>query len=586
MKKFILGFFISTCMTVLIPYAAKAEGIISYQILDLDKKLVVKTINAKQTEWKLNRADLPKNMAITIAATPDITMVRTQLLDSSKSKKREDGTNYQFDDKKVPFSLGTEKGGDFVPLVLKKDEYSLRVYAYDGAKQIETKSINISFTDAPPPPPQASLGPLRIYPNAASFPGSDATGGRGGAICKVTTLADSGPGTLRSCVTRPEPTNVVFEVGGTIKLKSPLVLGSDLTIFGQTAPSPGITLYGNTLRAGGHNALIQHIRIRLGDKSGQRDAVEMTYYSDKKNGVYTCNKPAIENIVFDHVSISWAIDGSFDMQPLGCSGKIANIALTNSFVSEHLNNSVHGEGAHSFASLVAHYSRNITFMNNMFAHNRARNPRIDSNVTANVINNFIYDAGWHGVEIRNASRMGEIPTTVNIVNNLISMPASVVKIPPLVQVQSRPGFVNKSVYLKGNMGLGTAGKLLSITRANNVPKDEANLTEADIVATSPVLSLPSGIMPAGLDLRDKILSQSGARPFDRDMIDARLLGEIVSLGGSIIDRPRSDEVAYLEKTALDMNASKKAFPDIEKPSADDNGNGWTNLEEYIYKNYK
>src|SRR6478609_1894630 len=65
-------------------------------------------------------------------------------------------------------------------------------------------------------------------------------GGSGGRLIKVTTLAESGPGSLREAVEAEGPRTVVFEVGGVIDMQGrPLNIRHPfLTIAGQTAPHP------------------------------------------------------------------------------------------------------------------------------------------------------------------------------------------------------------------------------------------------------------------------------------------------------------------------------------------------------------
>ncbi|HEX7617827.1 MAG TPA: hypothetical protein VF480_03810, partial [Verrucomicrobiae bacterium] len=100
------------------------------------------------------------------------------------------------------------------------------------------------------------------FPSAEGA-GADAIGGRFGGVYHVTSLADSGPGSLRDAVSAANRT-VVFDVSGTINLQTPLVItNSFLTIAGQTAPGDGITVAGNmTTVQSAHDVVIRYVRFR------------------------------------------------------------------------------------------------------------------------------------------------------------------------------------------------------------------------------------------------------------------------------------------------------------------------------------
>src|SRR5262249_45687888 len=103
---------------------------------------------------------------------------------------------------------------------------------------------------------------------AQPLPAGTATHGgavAGSKVIHVTSLADSGPGSLRSAVQTEGPRVIVFDVAGIIQLESDLKLSvPNLTIAGQTAPRPGITLTNGSLRVRTHDVILQHIAVRPG----------------------------------------------------------------------------------------------------------------------------------------------------------------------------------------------------------------------------------------------------------------------------------------------------------------------------------
>ena len=212
--------------------------------------------------------------------------------------------------------------------------------------------------------PAAASGPAPAF-RGAEGPGATALGGRGGQVLRVTTLADSGPGSLRAAVETPGPRVIIFDIGGTIRLRSALtVRHGRITLAGQTAPGDGITLRDQPLVVAADDVVIRYIRSRLGDESGvEADAVSI------ERG---------RRIILDHISASWSIDetlsaGSRYSPP---ERGLYDVTVQWSLIAESLNASGHAKGDHGYGSLVrgGHGAR-MSFHHNLWASHRARMPR-------------------------------------------------------------------------------------------------------------------------------------------------------------------------------------------------------------------
>lgn len=239
-----------------------------------------------------------------------------------------------------------------------------------------------------------------------AFPGAEgggmyAFGGRGGKVLTVTSLEDSGPGTLRWACEQGGARIIVFSVAGIIQLKSPLIIRAPyVTIAGQTAPGDGICVAGESVWIDTHDVVMRHLRFRRGDTwVGRRD--------DALGG------NAVGNIMMDHISASWGLDENMSLYRHMWNDSTGKADLKLGTVNITIQNSIFSEALdtwnHAFGATLG--GENCSFMRNLYANNTGRNPSIGWNGVFNFVNNVLFN-WWH-----RSVDGGDYTAKYNIINN-------------------------------------------------------------------------------------------------------------------------------------------------------------------------
>ena len=239
------------------------------------------------------------------------------------------------------------------------------------------------------------------FPGAEGF-GMYTTGGRGGDVYHVTTLEDgTQEGTFRWACNKSGARTIVFDVSGTIFLKSELkIKNGNVTIAGQTAPGDGICIANYPFVIACKNIIIRYMRFRLGNEALKEN--NKAHEGDGLGGMDS------QNIIIDHCSVSWSID-----ECLSVYGS-KDITIQWCIVSQSLNNAGHSKGAHGYGGNWG--GSGASYHHNLMAHHISRTPRLgprpgtQTDERMDMRNNVIYnwiDNGCYGGEGMN----------VNIVNN-------------------------------------------------------------------------------------------------------------------------------------------------------------------------
>jgi pectate lyase len=363
-----------------------------------------------------------------------------------------------------------------------------------------------------------------------SYWGAHTSGGRGGQIIRVTNLQEEGEGSFKWAVEQKGARIVVFEVGGVIDLnKSNIkITEPNLTIAGQTAPSPGITLIRGGLSIRADDVIVQHLRVRPGDG----------YPDVSRWDTDALNTSRAKNVLIEHCSLTWGTDenltaggprqeGNSPEQWRAATSK--NITLRNNIVAEGLLNATHPKGEHSKGVLVHDNVERVLITGNLMANNYERSPLLKGGASALVLNNLIYNPGQRAIHynlIEGEWRGEKVLGKMTIVGNVLRAGPSTEEPIALLMFGGQGGL---ELYMKDNLALNKIGQALpqmgyyysGEKRIHSIKKAPKGLKDFDIKAPSAV--------------EDWVLARAGARPWDRDYHDNRVLADVAEGRGKLID---------------------------------------------------
>lgn len=421
----------------------------------------------------------------------------------------------------------------------------------------------------------ALAGSQQLAFPSAEGAGRFSLGGRGGQVIFVTNLEDSGPGSLRAAVEAKGARTILFRVSGTIKLAKPLrVREGRVTIAGQSAPGDGITLRDHPLEIEADDVVIRYLRSRLGDESrSESDAIWI------QGG---------RRIILDHVSASWSVD-----ETLSASANYTkpdqgfyDLTVQWSVIANSLTHSLHAKGDHGYGSLIrGGRGAKVSFHHNLWANHAARMPR-PGNYSGPEVDpvgaffdfraNVFYN--WGG------GRSGYNADTASL---------------------ARYNFVGNS-YIAGPQ----SKKNLAFEESNQLAKAYfAGNSMNGVVPTDP-WSLVTGVQPEGYRLSapidvapvrtepasasyDRVLASAGAS-LARDAVDKAVIEGVRSRTGHHIDSQREmGGWPVLKSMPAPRDSDHDGLPDAwerrhgldphdaRDGAADKDGDGYTNLEEWL-----
>lgn len=406
-------------------------------------------------------------------------------------------------------------------------------------------------------------------------------------LYRVTSLNDSGAGTLRAALDASGPRVIVFERSGYINLSSDInITNPCLTVAGQTAPSPGITIrmvdggLGNSeamILINTHDVLFQHLRIRPGWPSGNTIC---------NSAILAYGYPAGEhyNVVLDHMSVSWAQDEGVYSGPTEQNSGNANFTLWRSITAEGLwdadtsttcTGGVGSEPANGHNVFMEGNQADV--IQSLMSSSRERNPMMAGGNHIRLLNNIIYQ--WQGEwGFFSFNHYDQGPYSLTTVGNrfIVGPESNNVGVGGAIMYWYGLAAHQDSSWDAGNAHY-KSDDTVSNSFGTTIITTHNEMDYNPVVGSPPSGSgLPSGYTPLGsTTLETALLPVIGARPLDRDDVDTRIIADVTNRTGGFI----TNETDVGDYPTLAVNSHTFTLPSNPHTVT---LSGYTNLEVALH----
>lgn len=395
---------------------------------------------------------------------------------------------------------------------------------------------------------------LKAFPGVEGY-GAYSKGGRGGQVYHVTNLSHDGEGSLTYGLEQIKGARtIVFDVGGVIDLTA---LGrainikgekySNVTIAGQTAPYPGITLKGYGMSvSSAHDVIIRNIRIRIGDVFGDNEVNQSDPMSIGGS----------KQVVVDHCTFQWAID--MDFRITGEYITMSNVMMGKSLAA----NSPHEKGGHSYAGMINEGARKVTFAKNFVGDSTQRSPRITDADWIDSYNCILYNCG-NGYDLYNYEWQNK-NAKMNVHHNYARMGPSVSNKTPFRAGRGRNYSGGIMAYFVGNY----SGNAKATT-----PSAQKTATNAGSIKTVLNFGSDNGKAGTDYDLSNVTLDEWNTNPASYDNMGKQSNAATLTYMTYPFPAPRGD--------VMDVVQSDGSISIVDY-ALDDNGMGATRPARDLY----